>query len=134
MTVLLLALFIYALVSLYGYRDAFEAQRDRIEQEIEEPLFALSHIIGSLILFLVAGALIIGGILVAFGGTHMRGAWFLSAITTGRVLMDFLAGMMSIVLGILLVRFTRNWLSETINGKTQTRPPAVGGRHHPGTV
>ena len=134
MSVLLLALAIYVLVSLYGYRDAFEAQRDRIEQEIEEPLFAIWHIVGSLILFLAAGALIIGGILVAFGGSHMREAWLLSAITTGRVLLDFAAGMVSIILGLLLVRFTRHWLNETINGPPHQRPPELGGRHHPGTV
>lgn len=134
MAVLLLALVIYALVSLYGYRDVFEAQRDRIEQEIEEPLFAIWHIVGSLILFVVAGALIIGGIVVAFGGTHMRGAWILSAITTGRVLLDLVAGLVSIILGLLLVRFTRHWLSETINDQTESRPPAVGGRPHHGTV
>lgn len=126
MEVLLIALFVYAVLSVYVYRDAFFARRDQIEQAVEEPLIAASHIVGSLALFLVAGALITGGVLVAFGGAHMRGVWILNAIATRGALVDLFAGTVSIALGLLLVKFTRDWLASVASGNSE--PPK--GRTH----
>lgn len=129
----LAALLLYSVICAYGFHDAFIAHRSRRGEEFEEPLLAVWHILLAGGALLVASMLIMGGMLVAFGSPHARGTWWANGATFGRVVFDILTGVISMALGLALVRITRSWLtpdSETFANRRPGVPRRLGGSHH----
>ena len=126
-------LLVYALVAAYGYRDVFLARRER--EDIEEPILALWHLVISVALLLTAGALVVGGLLVAYSGLYdvREGSSYFTVMA--KVVFGVLGGVASVVLGLAIVHFTRRWLAPRIGApqavsEIKARTRRYGGRHH----
>ena len=113
----IVVLLIYGLVAAYGFQDVFLARRNR--ETPEDPVLAAWHVAASLFLFVVAGALILGGLLVAYYAIPGLNPPAAIASIQSRLL-SLVAGLLSLWLGFRVVAVTRDWLAPKIGGHGRT--------------